>query len=96
MTGVGLSGPNNPTGTEGSVAEAYVAPPQGNVISNKNDGVLITAGSKKNILQGNFIGRTRPVLPPFQTRATACVLNSDGTLSSGAAPSPTTRSFTTT
>ena len=85
VTGVGPSGPNNPTGTEGSVAEVYVAPPLGNVISgNKNDGVLITAGSKKNILQGNFIGTNAAGLAAVPNTGNGVrVLNSDGTVFRG-------------
>jgi|JI10StandDraft_1071094.scaffolds.fasta_scaffold167332_1 hypothetical protein len=85
VTGTGPSGPNNPTGTEGSVPEVYVAPPLGNVISgNTNDGVLISAGSKKNILQGNFIGTNAAGLAAVANTGNGVrVIDSDGTVFRG-------------
>jgi len=48
---------NNPTGDKGTVPPVFVTPPLGNLISgNGADGVLIAGGSRKNVLNGNFIG----------------------------------------
>jgi parallel beta-helix repeat protein len=48
---------NNPTGTKGTVPPVFVVPPLGNLISgNSRDGVTISAGSRGNVLNGNFIG----------------------------------------
>jgi parallel beta-helix repeat protein len=50
---------NNPTGSKGTVTPVFVVPPLGNQISgNGGDGVLISAGSTGNVLNGNFIGTT--------------------------------------
>lgn len=50
---------NNPTGNEGKVTPVFVVPPLGNLISgNAQNGVLIEAGSRDNVLNGNFIGTT--------------------------------------
>ena len=50
---------NNPTGSKGTVTPVFVAPPLGNLISgNARTGVLISTGSVKNTLNGNFIGTT--------------------------------------
>jgi len=50
---------NNPTGSKGSVPPVFVVPPLGNLISgNRGDGVLIDAGSRGNVLNGNFVGTT--------------------------------------
>jgi parallel beta-helix repeat protein len=48
---------NNPTGDKGTVTPVFVVPPLGNLISgNRGNGVMIKAGSRKNILNGNFVG----------------------------------------
>jgi hypothetical protein len=50
---------NNPTGNKGTVPPVFVVPPLGNLISgNAGNGVLITAGSLGNKLNGNFVGTT--------------------------------------
>jgi parallel beta-helix repeat protein len=50
---------NNPTGSKGTVTPVFVVPPLGNLISgNGRNGVLIDAGSRGNVLNGNFIGTT--------------------------------------
>ncbi len=50
---------NNPTGSKGTVTPVFVVPPLGNLISgNAGSGVLIDAGSRHNVLNGNFIGTT--------------------------------------
>jgi Right handed beta helix region len=50
---------NNPTGTKGTVPPVFVVPALGNLISgNGGTGVLITGGSRANVLNGNFIGTT--------------------------------------
>ena len=50
---------NNPTGNKGTVTPVFVVPPLGNLISgNGGNGVLIDAGSRGNVLNGNFIGTT--------------------------------------
>jgi hypothetical protein len=50
---------NNPTGTKGTVPPVFVVPALGNLISgNARNGVLITGGSRGNVLNGNFIGTT--------------------------------------
>ncbi len=50
---------NDPTGKKGTVAPVFVVPPLGNLISgNGGNGVLIDAGSRGNVLNGNFIGTT--------------------------------------
>jgi parallel beta-helix repeat protein len=50
---------NNPTGSKGTVTPVFVVPPLGNLISgNAGDGVLIAAGSRGNVLNGNFVGTT--------------------------------------
>jgi len=50
---------NNPTGSKGTVPPVFVVPPLGNLISgNRNAGVLMTGGSYRNVLNGNFIGTT--------------------------------------
>ncbi|HEY6277758.1 MAG TPA: right-handed parallel beta-helix repeat-containing protein [Streptosporangiaceae bacterium] len=50
---------NNPTGSKGTVTPVFVVPPLGNLISgNAGTGVLISTGSVKNTLNGNFIGTT--------------------------------------
>jgi hypothetical protein len=51
---------NNPTGDKGKVPPVFVVPPLGNLISgNGRNGILIDAGSRNNVLNGNFIGTTR-------------------------------------
>jgi len=50
---------NNPTGSKGTVTPVFVVPPLGNLISgNGKNGILIGTGSRKNTLNGNFIGTT--------------------------------------
>jgi hypothetical protein len=50
---------NDPTGDKGKVTPVFVVPPLGNLISgNYRNGVLIHAGSRKNVLNGNFVGTT--------------------------------------
>jgi parallel beta-helix repeat protein len=50
---------NNPTGSKGTVTPVFVVPPLGNLISgNGGNGVMIDAGSRGNVLNGNFIGTT--------------------------------------
>ena len=50
---------NNPTGNKGTVTPVFVVPPLGNLISgNDGNGVTIDAGSRGNVLNGNFIGTT--------------------------------------
>jgi hypothetical protein len=50
---------NNPTGDKGTVTPVFVVPPLGNQISgNSRDGVVISDGSRGNVLNGNFIGTT--------------------------------------
>jgi parallel beta-helix repeat protein len=50
---------NNPTGSKGTKTPVFVVPPLGNLISgNDGNGVLIDAGSRGNVLNGNFIGTT--------------------------------------
>jgi len=79
------NGPNNPTGTKGSVAENYVAPPQGNVISgNKREGVLISAKSKGTLLSGNFIGTNAAGVKAIaNSRNGVRVIDSDNTVFRG-------------
>lgn len=50
---------NNPTGSKGTVTPVFIVPPLGNLISgNRQNGVLIGTGSRKNVLNGNFVGTT--------------------------------------
>jgi hypothetical protein len=50
---------NDPTGNKGTVTPVFVVPPLGNLVSgNSQNGILIDAGSKNNVLNGNFIGTT--------------------------------------
>jgi parallel beta-helix repeat protein len=50
---------NNPTGDKGTVPPVFVVPPLGNLVSgNAGNGVLIAGGSRRNVLNGNFIGTT--------------------------------------
>ena len=50
---------NNPTGDEGTVTPVFVVPPLGNQISgNARNGMVISDGSRGNVLNGNFIGTT--------------------------------------
>jgi parallel beta-helix repeat protein len=50
---------NDPTGEKGKVTPVFVVPPLGNLISgNLRNGVLISAGARKNVLNGNFVGTT--------------------------------------
>src|SRR5579872_1146947 len=50
---------NNPTGDKGTVTPVFVVPPLGNQISgNSRSGVVISDGSRGNVLNGNFIGTT--------------------------------------
>ncbi len=78
-------GPNDPTGDKGTVPENYVAPPQGNLISgNKRDGVLITDGSKKSLLRGNFIGTNAAGVKAIANKGNGIrVIESDGTVLRG-------------
>jgi len=79
------NGPNNPTGTKGSVPENYVAPPQGNVISgNKRESILIAAKSKGTLLSGNFIGTNAAGIRAIpNSRNGVRVLDSDNTVFRG-------------
>ena len=48
---------NNPTGNKGTQPAVFVVPPDGNLVSgNRSNGILIDAGSQKNVLNGNFVG----------------------------------------
>ncbi|HET6276250.1 MAG TPA: right-handed parallel beta-helix repeat-containing protein [Candidatus Cybelea sp.] len=48
---------NNPTGDKGTQPAVFVVPPDGNLVSgNRSNGILIDAGSQKNVLNGNFVG----------------------------------------
>src|SRR5262249_6093812 len=48
---------NDPTGDKGTTTPVFVTPPLGNLISgNGANGVLISANSQQNVLNGNFIG----------------------------------------
>ncbi|MGA8575207.1 MAG: hypothetical protein WB609_05875 [Candidatus Cybelea sp.] len=48
---------NNPTGDKGTVTPVFVVPPDGNLVSgNGANGIVIDAGSQKNVLNGNFVG----------------------------------------
>jgi hypothetical protein len=48
---------NNPTGSKGAVDPVFIVPPLGNLVSgNRRNGVLISDGSRGNVLNGNFIG----------------------------------------
>jgi len=50
---------NNPTGSEGSVDPVFVVPPLGNLVSgNRSAGIRIASRSRKNVLNGNFVGTT--------------------------------------
>jgi parallel beta-helix repeat protein len=50
---------NNPTGTKGTVTPVFVVPPLGNLVSgNAGTGIAINAGSRNNVLNGNFVGTT--------------------------------------
>jgi parallel beta-helix repeat protein len=50
---------NDPTGDKGKVPGVFIVPPLGNLISgNAHDGVLISAHSRRNMLNGNFVGTT--------------------------------------
>ena len=50
---------NNPTGSKGTVTPVFVVPPLGNLVSgNDGDGVAVVNRSKRNTLNGNFIGTT--------------------------------------
>ena len=50
---------NNPTGSKGTTTPVFVVPPLGNLISgNAGNGAAIEAGSRGNMLNGNFIGTT--------------------------------------
>jgi parallel beta-helix repeat protein len=57
VTGTGPDGPNNPTGTKGTVTPVFVTPPLGNLVSgNGQSGILIDTGSQNNVLNGNYVG----------------------------------------
>lgn len=79
------NGPNNPTGSKGTVPENYVTPPQGNLISgNYRNGILISAGSKQNILSGNFVGTNAAGVAAVANRQDGVrVLDSNGTVLRG-------------
>ncbi len=48
---------NDPTGDKGTETPVFVVPPLGNLISgNVHNGVLIDGGSRRNMLNGNFVG----------------------------------------
>jgi hypothetical protein len=48
---------NNPTGSKGTVTPVFVVPPLGNLVSgNRANGIMIDAGSDRNVLNGNFVG----------------------------------------
>lgn len=50
---------NDPTGNKGTITPVFIVPPLGNLVSgNGQNGILIDAGSKNNVLNGNFIGTT--------------------------------------
>jgi hypothetical protein len=50
---------NNPTGSKGTVTPVFVVPPLGNLVSgNDGDGVAVVDRSRRNTLNGNFIGTT--------------------------------------
>jgi parallel beta-helix repeat protein len=50
---------NNPTGSKGTVTPVFVVPPLGNLISgNARTGILIDTRSRRNVLNGNFVGTT--------------------------------------
>lgn len=85
VVGVNANGPNNPTGTEGNTPENYVAPPLGNLVSgNKRDGILISSGSKLNVLSGNFVGTNAAGVKAVPNGIDGVhVLNSDGTVLRG-------------
>lgn len=78
-------GPNNPTGSKGTVPENYVAPPQGNLISgNSGNGVLISSGSKQNLLSGNFVGTNAAGVAAVPNKQNGIrVLDSNGTVLRG-------------
>jgi parallel beta-helix repeat protein len=61
---------NNPTGSKGTVPPVFIVPPLGNLVSgNRRDGVKITAGSRGNVLNGNFIGTSVTGNAPLGNRA---------------------------
>ena len=76
---------NNPTGTKGQVAEVYVVPPQGNLISgNRSDGVLISSRANKNVFNGNFIGTNAAGTGALANAGNGMrVINADGTVLRG-------------
>lgn len=50
---------NDPTGNKGTVTPVFVVPPLGNLVSgNAANGIVIDAGSQRNVLNGNFVGTT--------------------------------------
>lgn len=67
VTGLNAEGvPNNPTGTEQSVTPTFAVPPLGNLVSgNKRNGILITDGSRDNVLSGNFVGTNVSGISPI-------------------------------
>lgn len=83
--GSNADGPNNPTGTKGTVSENYVVPPQGNLISgNKREGVLVSAQSKGTLLRGNFIGTNASGVKAVANKRNGVrVIDSDNTVFRG-------------
>ena len=60
---------NDPTGDKGTETPVFVVPPLGNQISgNGRDGVLIAAGARNNMLNGNFVGTTASGDAPIGNR----------------------------
>jgi len=50
---------NDPTGDKGQTTPVFVVPPLGNLVSgNGRRGVVIAAGSHRNLMEGNFVGTT--------------------------------------
>lgn len=51
---------NNPTGSKGTTQPVFVVPPDGNLVSgNGANGIFIDGGSRKNVLNGNFVGTSQ-------------------------------------
>ncbi|MEJ0017951.1 MAG: Hint domain-containing protein [Acetobacteraceae bacterium] len=59
FTDTGTGAKNDPTGDKGTIAPTFVVPPLGNQVSgNGQNGILIDANSRNNVLSGNFVGTT--------------------------------------
>jgi parallel beta-helix repeat protein len=73
---------NNPTGDKGKVSPVFVVPPLGNLISgNGRNGVLVEARSRRNVMNGNFIGTAASGDSPIGNRRNGVwIAGADGNL----------------